>query len=394
MKSISGLDDDRTTVRIDSVQMRFLTLPLVAPFTTSFGTQTERKALVISVQGMAPDASGTPTPVTGWGECVALADPYYSAEYTEGCAAMIKNYLVPALFAAQESGSQVTAETVAWHLRHIVGHPIAKAAVEMAVLDAQLRAQTQSLASYLGVVRATVPSGVSVGIMDSIPELLATVADYQDQGYVRIKLKIKPGWDLEPVRAVRELIGDAMDLQVDANAAYSLLDAPLLRRLDEFNLLLLEQPLAEDDLVQHAQLAKSMHTPICLDESIVSAKSAADAISLGAVDVINVKPARVGGYLEARKIHDLAQAHGKAVWCGGMLETGLGRAANAALAGMNGFTLPGDISASKRFYAEDITEPFELEDGQIRIPQGPGIGVEPLEEMLKKFSKASVEIKR
>lgn len=381
-------------MQIESVSIMFLTLPLVAPFTTSFGTQTERKALVISVRGTAPDASGEPVPVTGWGECVALAGPYYSAEYTEGCAAMIKDYLVPALFSAQESGCRITAETVAWQLRHIVGHPIAKAAMEMAVLDAQLRARRQSLADYLGVVRESVPSGVSVGIMDSIPELLATVADYRDQGYVRIKLKIKPGWDLAPVRAVRELLGDAAALQVDANAAYSLLDAPLLRRLDEFNLLLLEQPLAEDDLVQHAQLAQSMNTPICLDESIVSAKSAADAISLGAVDVINIKPARVGGYLEARKIHDLAQAHGKAVWCGGMLETGLGRAANAALAGMNGFTLPGDISASKRFYAEDITVPFELEDGQMRIPQGPGIGVEPIDEMLQKFRTASVEVGR
>jgi O-succinylbenzoate synthase len=269
-----------------------------------------------------------------------------------------------------------------------VGHPMAKSAIEMAILDAQLRARSQSLANYFGVTRAQVPSGVSVGIMDAVPQLLDAVGNYLDQGYARIKLKIKPGWDVVPVRAVRERFGDEVQLQVDANAAYSLADAPQLRQLDDFNLLLIEQPLGEDDMYQHAQLAKKMRTPICLDESITSVKSAADAISLGALEIINIKPGRVGGYLEARRIHDLAKAHGKAVWCGGMLETGLGRAANAALAGLDGFTLPGDISASDRFFQQDITEPFMMEDGRITIPTGPGIGVEPIPEVLERFTTA------
>ncbi|GAA4656475.1 o-succinylbenzoate synthase [Arthrobacter cryoconiti] len=379
-------------MKIESVELLRVDLPLVAPFTTSFGTQTIRRALLLRVVGKAPDAAGELVPVVGWGECVCLSDPYYSPEYLDGCAELMRRYLLPALFAAQADGHEITAETTAHFLRRVIGNPIAKAAVEMAILDAQLRGRSQSLANYFGVTRTMVPSGVSVGIMDTIPELLDTVAGYVDQGYVRIKLKIKPGWDLAPVRAVRERFGEELLLQVDANAAYSLVDAPLLRRLDDYGLLLIEQPLADDDLYQHAQLARMLRTPICLDESIVSAKSAADAIALGAVEIINIKPARVGGYLEARKIHDLAQAHGKAVWCGGMLETGLGRAANAALAGLSGFTLPGDISASDRFYTEDITEPFKLEDGQIRIPTGPGLGVEPIPEMLAKYSQGSVTV--
>ena len=266
------------------------------------------------------------------------------------------------------------AETVAHRLRHVIGHPMAKAAVEMAVLDAQLRAAGQSFAGYLGGVRDTVPSGVSVGIQDSIEQTLRVVEGYLDDGYVRIKLKIKPGWDVELVRAVRGVFGDDVPLQVDANAAYTLLDATTLRKLDEFGLLLLEQPLAEDDLRQHAVLATRLQTPICLDESVVSARSAADAIALGAAQVINIKPGRVGGYLEAVRIHDLARAHGIAVWCGGMLETGLGRSANAALASLPGFVLPGDISASARFYDVDLTEPVEMVDGQVAVDTSPGIG--------------------
>jgi O-succinylbenzoate synthase len=375
-------------MKIDSVELRFVQMPLVSPFTTSFSTQTERRAIILKVIGSAPDVSGNPSDVVGWGECVALGDPFYSPEYIDGAAEMIKRYLLPALFSAQLAGTDVTAETVGRLLEHVVGHPMAKSAIEMAILDAQLRARSQSLANYFGVTRAQVPSGVSVGIMDAVPQLLDAVGNYLDQGYARIKLKIKPGWDVVPVRAVRERFGDEVLLQVDANAAYSLADAPQLRQLDDFNLLLIEQPLGEDDMYQHAQLAKKMRTPICLDESITSVKSAADAISLGALEIINIKPGRVGGYLEARRIHDLAKAHGKAVWCGGMLETGLGRAANAALAGLDGFTLPGDISASDRFFRQDITEPFMMEDGRITIPTGPGIGVEPIPEVLERFTTA------
>lgn len=206
------------------------------------------------------------------------------------------------------------------------------------------------------------------------------------EGYLRIKLKIEPGWDIEPVRAVREHFGDDLPLQVDANTAYTLADAEHLRALDEFGLLLIEQPLDEDDMYGHARLAERLRTPVCLDESITSARAAATAIALGACRVINVKPARVGGYLEARRIHDVAMAHGVPVWCGGMLETGVGRAPNLALAALPGFTLPGDTSASSRYFAEDITEPFTLVDGHMRVPTAPGIGTDPLPEVLRRFT--------
>jgi len=207
---------------------------------------------------------------------------------------------------------------------------------------------------------------------------------------VRIKLKIEPGWDVEAVRAVREKFGDEVLLQVDANTAYTLRDARQLAKLDDFDLLLIEQPLEEEDIVGHADLAKMLKTPICLDESITSAQTAAAAIRLGATSVVNIKPGRVGGYLEARRIHDLAAAAGVPVWCGGMLETGLGRAANIALASLPGFTLPGDVSASGRFYATDITEPWVMEDGHLTVPTGPGLGVTPIPELLEEFT-TSVE---
>ncbi len=359
-------------------------MPLVAPFTTSFSTQVTKHVLLLRAECCIGG-----TVVTGWGECVAMADPLYSSEYLAGAADVIRRWLAPKLFAAND----FTAETVADLLKPIVGHRMAKAALEMAVLDVQLRSRDQSFASYLGTVRQTVPSGVSVGIQESVPTLLKVVNDYVDQGYARIKLKITPGMDLEPVGAVRKEFGDELLLQVDANAAYTLADSTRLRRLDEFNLLLIEQPLGEEDLRQHAELAQMMATPICLDESIVSAESAADAISLGAAAVINIKPGRVGGYLEARRIHDLARAHGIAVWCGGMLETGIGRAANAALAGLPGFTLPGDISGSDRFYTEDITESILMRDGEVTVPDGPGFGVEVLPERLKKFGVGSEELR-
>jgi O-succinylbenzoate synthase len=371
-------------VRITSVELRTLRLPLISPFTTTFGTETVRHALILEVRAEVPQADGHTTDVSGWGECVASAEPLYSSEYLEGARDVTRRYLLPRIFAAQCDG-RLSAETAAHAMAPIVGHRMAKAAVEMALLDATLRGRRESLAHYLGATRDRVPSGVSVGIQDTIPGLLDTVAGYLDAGYVRIKLKIRPGWDIEPVRAVRERFGE-IPLQVDANAAYTLVDAPHLRRLDEFDLLLIEQPLAEDDLYQHARLAKLMRTPMCLDESIVSAEAAAVAIALGAAAVINVKPGRVGGYLEARRIHDLARAHGVAVWCGGMLETGLGRGANAALAALPGFTLPGDISASDRFYAEDITRPFVIEDGHITVPTGPGLGVEPIPEVIDRFT--------
>jgi O-succinylbenzoate synthase len=371
-------------MRLTSVELRTLRLPLVSPFTTSFATETEREAIVLTAHAEVPGPGGRTIETIGWGECVAGSIPLYSAEYVGGALDVTTQFLAPRLFEAQQE-DRLSPETVGVTLAPIRGHRMAKAALEMAVLDATLRAREESLAHYLGAVHDRVPSGVSVGIQDSIPQLLDAVGGYLDTGYVRIKLKIKPGWDVDPVRAVRERFGDIM-LQVDANAAYTLVDAAHLRRLDDFDLLLIEQPLAEDDLYQHAQLAKLMRTPMCLDESIVSAEAAAVAISLGAAAVINIKPGRVGGYLEARRIHDLARAHGVAVWCGGMLETGLGRGANAALAALPGFSLPGDISGSERFYKQDITEPFVVEDGHITVPTGSGLGIEPIPEILDEFT--------
>lgn len=370
------------TLQIISATYHSLEIPLVTPFATSFSTQTARKMLVVEV-----DAEIDGTQVTGWGECGALAEPVYSEEYTVGVLDVSERFLLPLLGAAQRENG-ITAETVARHLEPIIGHRMAKSALEMAVLDAQLRAARTSFADYLGVTRDRVPSGVSVGIQDSVPQLLDVVAGYLDEGYQRIKLKIKPGWDVAPVSAVRDAHPD-VPLQVDANAAYTLVDAAHLSKLDAYDLLLIEQPLAEDDMRQHAELARLMRTPMCLDESVVSAASAADAISMGAAAIINIKPSRVGGYLEARRIHDIASAHGTAVWCGGMLETGIGRGANAALAGLPGFTLPGDISASSRFYAQDITTPFVLEDGFIRIPTTPGLCEEPDADALAGFTTAS-----
>jgi len=249
-----------------------------------------------------------------------------------------------------------------------------------------------SLAAYLGAVHDRVPSGVSVGIMPKVDELVAAVGGYLDEGYQRIKLKIKPGWDVEPVRTVRREFGD-IPLQVDANAAYTKADLPRLKALDEFGLLLIEQPLEDEDLTEHAYLAARLTTPVCLDESIVSAKSAADAIALGACSIVNIKAGRVGGYLEARRVHDVCAANGVPVWCGGMLETGIGRAANMALAALPNFRLVGDTSASARFFTTDIiTEPFVLQDGHISVPTGPGLGVEVDEAALASVTTARSEL--
>lgn len=355
-------------MKLSTVVLRRVSLPLVAPFRTSFGTERVKDALLVEV--VTPECSG-------WGECVALSAPVYSSEYVEGALHVIENYCLPALFAEGD----VTAPRVAPALSFVKDHPMAKAALEMAVLDAELRAAGRSFADHLGAVRDRVPSGVSVGIMGSVPELLEAVEGYLDAGYVRVKLKIEPGWDLEPVRAVRERFGDVL-LQVDANTAYTVRDAEHLAKLDPFELLLIEQPLEEDDLAGHAELARRVRTPICLDESVTSARAAAAAIALGACSVVNIKAGRVGGYLEARRIAAVCAASGVAVWCGGMIETGLGRAANAALAALPEFTLPGDVSGSDRFYTTDITEPIRMVDGYVPVPGGPGLGVEPIPDVL------------
>ena len=366
-------------MKIEAVELRRVHLPLVSPFRTSFGTQTERDVLLLQVKG--PDGDG-------WGECVAMSEPLYSSEYVDGAHTVIRDHLLPRLGSLPD----VTAPSVAPALAAVKGHPMAKAAIEMAVLDAELSARGESFGSYLGAVSESVPSGVSVGIMASIPELLDAVGAYLDQGYLRIKLKIEPGWDLEPVHAVRERFGSSVLLQVDANTAYTVRDARHLAQLDAFDLLLIEQPLPEEDVAGHAVLALQLGTPVCLDESIVSAASAADAIARGACSIINIKAGRVGGYLEARRIHDVCAAHGVPVWCGGMLETGLGRAANLALAALPNFTLPGDISASDRYWRQDITAPFVLEGGHIRVPSGPGLGVRPDPDVLAEVTTSVEEV--
>lgn len=355
-------------MRLKGIELRRVRMPLVSPFRTSFGTEHERDVLLVRV--VTPDAEG-------WAECVAMSEPGYSSEYVDGAAEVIRRFLLPPIARL----ASADAHSVEPAFAAVKGHPMAKAALQTALLDAQLRASGMPLTGFLGGVRETVATGVSVGIMASIPELLDAVAGYVAAGYSRIKLKIEPGWDVEPVRAVRERFGDIL-LQVDANTAYTLADARRLAKLDPFDLLLIEQPLPEDDIRGHAALARQMRTPMCLDESITSARAAADAIALGAAAIINIKPGRVGGYLEARRIHDVCVAHGVPVWVGGMLETGIGRAANVALAAMPGFVLPGDISASERYYARDITRPFVLEGGHVRVPTGPGIGVEPDPEAL------------
>jgi O-succinylbenzoate synthase len=360
-------------MKIESVELVRLGMPLVSPFRTSFGTQTHRDVLLLRV--ITDEAEG-------WAECVALAQPLYSSEYTEAAHQVIAEHLLPRLFAAGD----VTAAAVAPALAAVRGHRMAKAAVETAVLDAQLKAAGVPLSQHLGAVQTEIVSGVSVGIHDTIPEMLDAVAGYLDEGYARIKLKIEPGWDLEPVAAVRERFGDDVLLQVDANSAYTRSDARHLQRLDEFGLLLVEQPLEEEDVAGHAQLAAVMQTPICLDESIVSARAAYEAIRIGACSIVNIKPGRVGGYLEARRVHDVCAAADVAVWAGGMLETGIGRAANLALAGLPNFTLPSDISGSDRYYRQDLTEPFTPVRGRLRVPTGPGIGVTPIPEILDELA--------
>jgi O-succinylbenzoate synthase len=357
---------------IDHVELRRISMPLVAPFRTSFGSQTERDILLVRVD-LADASGGRSDTIEGWGECVALSEPSYSPEYVEGAQHVLVHHLLPRLMAA----GPIEAADVAPALAKMHGHPMAKAAIEMAVLDAQLRADERSFASFLGADRDRIPSGVSVGIHDTTAELLAAVQGYLDDGYVRIKLKIEPGADIEQVAAVRDLIGPSTPFQVDANTAYRRTDGAHLARLDEFDLLLIEQPLPEDDILGHAGLAAEVETPICLDESLVSAAGTADAIELGACEIANIKPGRVGGYLEAVRIHDLCRTKGVPVWCGGMLETGIGRAANAALAALPGFTLPGDISASTRFYARDIVvDPITIVEGHVTVPTTPGLGFE------------------
>ncbi len=364
-----------TAVR--GIELRLIALPLVRPFRTSFGEDTTKNAILLRIE--TDDAEG-------WGECVAGPEPGYSEEYNEEAWITLRDHLAPRILDAD-----VSSEDLANAFAGVRGHPMAKATVEMALLDAELRAAGRSLAEHLGAERGRVACGVSVGITPTVEDLLQQVEGYLSEGYQRIKLKIEPGTDVERVRAVREANPDIL-LSVDANAAYSLEDVDVFRALDELGLLMIEQPLSYEDLVRHAKLQRELRTPLCLDESIRSAADAAAAIELGACRIVNIKQGRVGGLLEARRIHDVALAAGVPVWCGGMLETGIGRAANLALAALPGFTLPGDTSASRRYFREDLTDPFVLDqDGTMAVPTGPGLGVVPHGERIE---RATVRLER
>ena len=347
--------------RPEAVELIRIRLPLIRPFTTSFGTTAVKDAILVRAIG-----SGG---AEGWGECVAMEHPLYSGEWNDGAWLVLRDYLAPAAIAGREPGVQ--------------GHAMARAALEVSMMDLRLRRQGVSLAEHLGGVRDRVPCGVSLGLEEDVDDLMRLVGTFTEAGYRRIKLKIEPGRDLEVVRAVRTAFPD-VPLSADANAAYTEETAASLAGLDELGLQYLEQPLAEDDLLGHARLQRRMATPICLDETITSPTVARDAIELGACRVINVKLGRVGGLGPSVAIHDLARETDIPLWCGGMLETGVGRAANVALAAMPGFTLPGDTSASDRYFGRDLTEPFVVEpDGTMAVPSGPGIGVTPLPQALE-----------
>jgi O-succinylbenzoate synthase len=355
---------------IRAIDLYLIELPLVRPFRTSFGTSTGKECVLARVRTDEAE---------GWGECVADDGyPGFSGEWNEGVWALVHDVLGPALLAAED----VTIDTVEDALRFVRGNPMAKAMLIDAVVDAQLRAEGRSLAAFLGADKDAVACGVSIGIQDTTDELRAAVDANLEQGYRRIKLKIMPELDVERVAAIRADHPDIL-LSVDANAAYTLDDVATFRALDAFGLLMVEQPLHHEDLVQHAALQAQISTAICLDESIRSAADAAAAIQLGSCRIINIKQGRVGGVLESRRVHDVAAGARIPVWCGGMLETGIGRATNLGLAALPNFTLPGDTSASARYFPEDLTEPFVLRpDGTMRVPTGPGIGVDPSPERL------------
>jgi O-succinylbenzoate synthase len=359
-------------MRIERVECHHIELPLVHPFETSFGRESARACILVTVH-----AEG----LTGWGECTAESGPWYSYETVETAWHVLDDFLIPLVL-----GQEITSPAdVVRRFQRVRGHPMARSGLENGVWDLMAQAQGVSLAGLLGGHKERVRVGVSVGIEPTLAELHDKVERYVGEGYGRVKLKIKPGWDVDVVRAVRERWPD-LPLQVDANSAYTLADAPIFRELDQFDLLLVEQPLHHDDIVDHAQLQAQLRTPVCLDESIHSPQHARWALDLDACRVINIKVGRVGGLTAARQIHDLCLERGVPVWCGGMLETNVGRAANVAVATLPNFTLPGDISASARYYPEgrDVAGPnFELnDDSTLSVPSAPGLGVQVVPERL------------
>jgi O-succinylbenzoate synthase len=365
-------------MKIEEVELRRIRMPLVSPFRTSRWEEQERECVLLRVR-----ADG----LTGWGECVAARNCAYSYETTTTSAHILGDFLIPAMLGREIREIPDYERAIA----HVTGHPMAKAALEMALHDLLAQEKGISLQQALGGSGDRVRVGVSVGIHDTTEALLRTVDRYLADGYGRVKLKIRPGRDIAETSAVRGAHPD-LPLQVDANAAYTLEEAGRLRALDDLGLLMVEQPLAGDDLLDHARLQKLLRTPLCLDESIGRLDHARQALEIGACRIINIKPGRVGGLLEGKRIHDYCHARGVPVWMGGMLETGIGRAANVALASLPGFTLPGDISASSRYFAEDlIDQPFVLHSGStLSVPNGPGLGVRVREDILERVTISRV----
>lgn len=350
------------------VELRRVSLPLRRPFRSAHGEVVTRELLVVRVVTGAGE---------GWGECAAMDRAGYTHEDIHNARLALATELVPAL-----RMRPVVSATAVASLPARAAHPMAAAALEAAMLDAELRAGGKALSAWLGGTRTEVEAGVAVGIPGSVAELLDEVGAAQAEGYRRVKLKVQPGWDVEPVRAVRERFGDDVVLQVDANGAYRPDDAEHLAGLDPFGLAMIEQPFPAPSLAEHAALAARLQTPLCLDESITSAAVAARAVALGATAVVNLKAGRMGGLLEARRAHDACLRTGTPVWCGGMLESGLGRAANLALASLPGFTLPGDLSPPERYLAADIVAPLARRGPWLAVPGGPGTGAVPRPEAL------------
>ena len=367
-------------VKIEKVELFLCRLPLVHFFETSFGRSYDRTFVLVRVQGAGHE---------GWGESVAEANPYYSSETTETVWHIIAGFIAPLVIGQPFDHPREIYRA----LHRVRGHNMAKAGVEMAIWDWYARIEGRPLSSVLGGTRDRIASGVSIGIQDSLDQLMGKIEKELAAGYQRIKIKIKPGWDVEAVERVRGTFGN-IPLQVDANAAYSLDDTDVLARLDPFGLLLIEQPLDYDDVMDHAVLQRRLKTPVCLDESIHTVRIARDAIDARACQIINIKPGRVGGHQASIELHDLCAAHGIPVWHGGMLESGIGRAHNIHLASLPNFTLPGDIAASKRYYEPDLIDPpIDIaKDGTIAVPTSPGIGVNIVRERVDKATLRHVSL--
>jgi O-succinylbenzoate synthase len=361
-------------MKIEAITLRELHMPLVHFFETSFGRTYSRRILLLTTHCDGVD---------GWGECVAGEDPFYSCEWIETAWPTIKHYLAPAILGKTLHSARESVPLMA----RVRGHRMAKAAVENALWDAEAKQKEQPLWKLLGGTRREIECGVSIGIQESIEVLLQKIESELTAGYRRIKVKVKPGWDVNVLERIRSRWSEIL-LSCDANSAYTPDQVEHLRKFDQFNLLMIEQPLWDDDLYYHARLQRELRTAICLDESIHNARDAATAIETGACRIINIKVGRVGGFTEALKVHDVCKLTNIPVWCGGMLESGIGRAHNVALSTLENFRLPGDVSASKRYWKEDIIDP-EVEvtpQGTIVLGDAPGTGYRAREDLIEKLT--------